>query len=187
LLPFTISFVPFGLAISAALLYALTEQNLNLYRARFTIWVSLALVLPALCLYTLGLRNPARWSYWRWFWTFSYLAYLIHFYWSLRAFHYNVEHIYDKQGALVATSNFVLTGLWGLDVVLAWLPVARWRPVQIERFLTTILTCVSFFVAAVLFKTGFVRGLGIAATVIVGACLVFRILDTLLDRAPAEG
>src|SRR5262249_27504883 len=51
------------------------------YRIVFTIWVSTVLLTFALCFYALR-RPTAPSTYWVLFWTFSYLAYLLHFYWS---------------------------------------------------------------------------------------------------------
>src|SRR4051812_32062683 len=51
------------------------------YRVIFTIWVTTALLTPALCFYVL-LRRDGPQTYWRAFWTFSFLAFLAHFAWA---------------------------------------------------------------------------------------------------------
>src|SRR3989442_7175172 len=52
------------------------------YQVRFTSWVTLLLLTPALCFHIFS-RSGARNSYWRAFWTFSYLAYLVNFSWMV--------------------------------------------------------------------------------------------------------
>lgn len=179
LLPFTLSFALFGIGAAAAVVASLTEQNLNVYRAKFFAWLSLALAGPAICAYVLGLGSPARWSLWRWSWTFAYAAQVVHFYYAVRAFHFSTDDIYAKQGAVVATSNFVVIAWWGLDVLLAWVGPRDNGAVRVERFLITLLTFVSFFTASVVFRTGFGHSLGIAVTVLVAGCLAYRLLDSL--------
>jgi hypothetical protein len=179
LLPFTLSFALFGLGTAAAVVASLTEQNLNVYRAKFTAWLSLALATPAFCAFVLGLRPAARWSYWRWFWTFAYLAQLIHFHYAWRAFHFSVDDVYAEQGAVVATSNFVVIVWWGLDVLLAWAASRDNRVIQVERFFLTLLTFVSFFMSSVVFRVGTGRNLGIVMTVLIAGCLIFRLLDSI--------
>jgi hypothetical protein len=179
LLPFTLSFALFGVGIAAAVVVSLTEQNLNVYRAKFAAWVSLALAGPAICAYVLGLSSPARWSFWRWFWTFGYLAYLVHFYYAIRAFHFSPDDVYAKQGAVIATTNLVVTVWWGLDVLLAWVAPRDARLIEFERLLITALTAVSFFLASVVFRVGFGHNLGIVLTVLAAGCLIYRLLDAV--------
>src|SRR5207237_9022353 len=46
------------------------------YRVIFTIWVSAALMIPALCFFVL-MRPGSPGTYWRAFWTVSYAAFLL--------------------------------------------------------------------------------------------------------------
>lgn len=179
LLPFTVPFVLFGVGTAIVVVVSLTEQNLNVYRAKFAARLSLALAGLAFGAFVLGLRHPARWSLWRWSWTFGYLAQVIHFYYAVRAFHFSTHDIYLKQGAVVATSNFVVIAWWGLDVLLAWVGPRHNRAIHAERLVITVLTFVSFFTASVVFRTGFGQYLGIAMTVLVAGCVVYRLLDAL--------
>jgi hypothetical protein len=186
LLPFTLSFALFGLGMAAAVAASVAEQNLNLYRAKFAAWVSLALAGPAFGAYALGFRSPGRRVFWRWFWTFGYLAYLVHFYYAMRAFHFSAADVDAKQGGLIAMNNFVVTAWWGLDVLLAWSPAGGRRLVKIERAVITGLTFASFFAASVLFRTGFGHYLGILVTGLVAGCVGFRILDWAFGASRAS-
>src|SRR5581483_9742987 len=56
-------------------------HSLLYYRIVLSIWVAVVLLTVALSFYALA-RPGAPSNYWVLFWTFSYLAYLVHFYWS---------------------------------------------------------------------------------------------------------
>ena len=94
------------------------------------------------------------------FWTFSYLAYLTHFYWSAGVlFDWNfTEILHSKIGVNPDSEkvvcnpipDLILTVWWGLDVVLAWLVLSSPTWLRIERGLVTLFTFVAFFGATVL-------------------------------------
>src|SRR5215469_10060531 len=50
------------------------------YTVIFTIWVTVTLLIPALCFHIFSRSNAPN-TYWRAFWTFAYLAFLAHVYW----------------------------------------------------------------------------------------------------------
>jgi hypothetical protein len=87
---------------------------------------------------------------------------------------------------VVATSNFVVTVWWGLDVLLAWVAPRHARLIEFERFLITLLTFVSFFLAAVVFRVGFGHTLGIVMTVLIAGCLVYQLLNVLTGADDSE-
>jgi hypothetical protein len=162
------------------------------YRIVFTIWVSTVLLTFALCFYALRRPNAPS-SYWVLFWTFSYLAYLLHFYWSAGVlFGWDFT---SKDGILhsrIGTNpdpekvvcnpipDLVLTVWWGLDVLLAWLvfasPCPKW--LRIERGAVSLFAFVVFFGATVLAaKAGpVVRVLGVLMVVSVLLCYLVRIV-----------
>src|SRR5262245_16726194 len=140
------TFVPFGLGMTAALLAAevpLMEvtPNLRLYRTIYSIWLALALLVPALALFPLRRWGPAWWNAWRLCWTFSFAAYAVHFGYSwfglfgdqipLATAHPELYHVPNyptvldlvrvHQGSFVAYSNLGVSALWMLDVLLAWI------------------------------------------------------------------
>ena len=87
----------------------------------YTVWVAMALVIPALCLYILPARTQGRMNYWLLFWTFAYIAYLFHFYYAVMVhYHASIPEVFQQQGIKIAGSNFLVTFWWGLDVLLAW-------------------------------------------------------------------
>jgi hypothetical protein len=157
------------------------------YRVLFTIWVTIALLTPALCFHIFS-RSDARNSYWQAFWTFSYLAYLAHFCWAVFGmFDGNLDAIFHSQEG-VATDpekvvdhpgpDFFLTAWWGLDVLLSWLISSDRKWVRVQRGAVHLLTFVMFFGAAVLApKAGWVvRCLGLVMAFTVLGCFVLRVI-----------
>src|SRR5262249_13565206 len=107
--------------------------SVNLQRVIFTIWVTIALLTPALAFHVFS-RSDAWNTYWRAFWTFAYFALLTHLYWAIfGTCGGNFALIFD-QAKQVATKSecivehpkpdFFLAAWGGFDVLLAWL-VAR--------------------------------------------------------------
>jgi hypothetical protein len=161
------------------------------YRIVFTIWVSTILLTFALCFY--ALRRPiAPSNYWVLFWTFSYLAYLLHFYWSAGVLfgwdftgpdgilHSHIGTNPDPEKVVCnPIPDLVLTVWWGLDVLLAWFVVVRPCPrwLRIERGAVSLFTLVAFFGATVLAaKAGpVIRVLGVLMVVSVLSCYAARI------------
>ena len=116
-------------------------HTVTYYRVVFTIWATAILLTPALCFFILFKPGPME-DYWRAFWTFSYVAFLSHLYWTVLAtFHGNLWEIFHSQSWHIPKPNLerivehpgfdsVLALWWGLDVVLVWLV---WRDVKFVR------------------------------------------------------
>ena len=62
------------------------------YRVVLTIWAAIVLLTPALCFHVFS-RADAPNTYWRAFWTFAYLAFLAHLYWTLVATSVSYTHL----------------------------------------------------------------------------------------------
>jgi hypothetical protein len=128
------------------------------YRVILTIWVTILLLTPALCFHVFS-RAGAPNSYWRAFWTVSYLAFLTHLYWTIvGTFHGDWAEIFHSQEGVATNPERVvqhpgpdlfLAAWWGLDVVLAWV-VADHKWVRIQRGAVHLLAFVMFFGAFVL-------------------------------------
>lgn len=130
---FTNTYLPFALLIALALLVPETTQNLERYRTIFTIWATILLLIPALCLYLFSEASDAAYNYWHLFWTFSYLAFLFHFYWAVFVIFRGIHGTFMGQGNLIAGTNFLLTTWWGMDVALSWLVASRPTWIRWER------------------------------------------------------
>jgi hypothetical protein len=185
----------FAVLMGLAYLYANTTMvpkeeahSVTFYNVITTIWVTTVLLTPALCFHFLSVMD----SYWRAFWTFAYLAFLAHLYWTVGAtFHFDFWAIFHSQED-VATNperivdhpgpDFLLTIWWGIDVLLAWVTTNPTRLIFIQRRAVHILAFVMFFGATVIASKAEIvaRSLGIIMVLAVVNCLVERFLISRL-------
>lgn len=182
---FTWTFVLFALLLTAALMVpelpqiiehhraVYTIEALVYYRAIYTIWLTIVFMIPALVLHFLPGDSPAKNNYWRLFWTFGFIAFMVHCYYTIGViFHGSLREVYAAQGFVIATSNLLDMAWWGFDLVLAWFVKSQAKWIRVQRTLAHIYIPFTFFVSAVIIKHGVVRWLGIAMT----AALVLSIL-----------
>jgi hypothetical protein len=195
-----LTFVPFGLGLVFAIWYAELQTNLRLYRAIYTIRLSLLVSLPALSLFPFRDRTPSLRNIWRLFWTFGMLAYLVHFAYAwFGVFGGQLETarlypdlfkvapnptvldlVIEHQGMQIAYSNLILTGLWFLDVALAWIAggargAGRGLVVVIHA-LTWLAVLVSFVISSIVFgKNSTILVLGWVMVGAVAIALIARV------------
>jgi Animal haem peroxidase len=153
----------------------------------FSMWATVVLVTPGLCFHIFSRSNGAN-TYWRAFWTFAFLAFLVHVSWAVAGtcggdwyvvFHSKVpttqypECLVENPGP-----DFFLVGWWGLDVLLAWLVTDNNKPVRVERGAVHLLAFVMFFGATVLASKAEIvaRLLGILMLLAVVTCAVVRLI-----------
>lgn len=185
---FATAFIPFGLLLVLALMGAEMALDLPFQRMIYTVWVALVLVIPALCLYILPARTQRRMNYWLLFWTFAYIAYLFHFYYAVMVhYHASIPEVFQQQGIKIAGSNFVVTFLWGTDVLLAWFVHSDRKWIRIERVVASSFIPLVFFVASVVIFRGFVNVLGYAMTAAILICLIVRIHARLTGQYASSG
>lgn len=186
---FTNTFVPFALLLCAALIVPEAPQILDYhrafyniealvyYRTIFSIWLTMAFLIPAEVLFFWPGDSPQRRNYWLLCWTFGFLAFAVHFYYSIGiVFHGSLREVYAKQGVVIATSNLLDFAWWGFDLALAWFVKSEAKWIRVQRVLAHLYIPLTFFVSAVVIKRGFVRGLGILMTVAILGTLVLRLL-----------
>jgi hypothetical protein len=148
---------------------------LPLYRAILTIWLSTVLLIPAISLFVLQDETESGRRLGQWallFWTFSYLSYLVHFYYTAFVIFGGIEGTFQNMRPWVAGTNFLLTGWWTLDVLIAWTtdPDRTW--VRVERWAAHIFIFLVYVVTDLFLRPTFVRYLGMALVV----CVVFSLL-----------
>ena len=161
------------------------------YRVIFTIWATIVLLTPALCFHVFS-RADAPNTYWRAFWTFAYLAFLTHLYWTLvGTFHLNWTEIFHSQEG-VATDlervvdhpapDLFLAAWWGFDVVLAWTASDR-KWVRVQRGAVHLLAFTMFFAAFVLAEKASIvaRCLGIVMGLSVTSCFLLFVVVSESD------
>jgi hypothetical protein len=185
----TNTFVPFALLLAAALMVPEAPQILDNHRAIYTIealvyyrtiysiWLTIAFMTPALVLFFLPGDSERKKDYWLLCWTFSFLAYLVHFYYTVGViFHGSLREVYAKQGVIIATSNLVVTAWWAFDLLLAWFLKSRSKWITIERVGAHLYIPLTFFISAVVIKHGVVRVLGILMTLGILISIVLRLI-----------
>jgi hypothetical protein len=205
-----VTFVPFGLGLIAALMLAELTQDLRLFRTINAIRLSLALSILALALFPHRSRSPAVRNAWKLLWTFGFLAFAVHFLYAWfgvfggqlatardypKLFHVAgnptiLDLVRAHQGDFVAFSNLAVTGLWLLDVVLAW-SADRARGflgglVQIFHVLIWVYVLVSFGIATVYFyKNDIAYTMGWVLVGSVGASVLAALTGRLSRNAAA--
>jgi hypothetical protein len=172
---FSIAWVSFAVLLGAALLAPEQSMELGFYRTVYTIWATTALVTPALCAFALPGESPRKQSIWLLFWTFSFMAYLVHvLYASLSVYQGSFHEFLAGQGLFAAVNNIIFTAWWALDVFLAWFYRKQARWVQIERVVGHIYIGLTFAISTVILKHGFINVLGGVLTASVLICLMVR-------------
>ena len=165
----TASFVPFALLLSAALLAAELAPELDHARMIYAIWATLVLAIPPLVL-SFGERRHG--DYARLSWTFAFVAYLVHFYYSFGVqYHWSPANLYAGQGPAIATANLIFTALWSANVlVLWWTPRGHWW--RVLDGATRVLFFAEVVMSSLVIFSGFVR--------VIGALLVASVVSAAL-------
>src|SRR5204862_2753469 len=119
-------FVPFALLLAAALVVPEARQDVLHARIIFTIWVSLGFLIPSVVLFFLPGQGPKKSAYWLLCWTAGFIAYIVHFYYTVGDFfHGSLAALYSAHPPVIAAGN-LLASLWSvLDLLLAWFVRAR--------------------------------------------------------------
>jgi len=200
----TFTFVPFSVLLAAALLvpevltpggtpnlhwldHAVGLDNpaarsvpqgtplLALLRAIFCIWLATAVMIPAVSVYILRGNSDARRRLALIFWTFSYVAYLIHFYYTAFVIFGGVAGTFANMRWQIAATNFLLTGWWTLDVLIAWSADPNQKWVRRERALSQAFIILVFVVTELFLRPTIVKYLGAALAAAVVVCLIVRL------------
>jgi hypothetical protein len=165
------------------------SQRLNLNRTFFTAWATLILVTPALCTFWFRRVSESAAKYWLAFWTVSFIAFLVHFYWSVFIMfggEWNIILDKVKNGGRVTAPLFdtIFTVWWGIDVLLAWLIASEKGLIRIQRVLVHLSAFVLFFLGSV--KEGELNGSGgkpiwsVAIGLTMGAAVAISLLIWLV-------
>jgi len=126
-------------------------QRLDLHRTFFTAWAALILVTPALCTFLFRRSSRSSAGFWLAFWTVSFIAFLIHFYWAVVViFGSDWHRIFNTTRVSAALPDTIFTVWWGLDVLLAWLVQSEGVLVRIQRALVHLFAFVLFFAGSAL-------------------------------------
>lgn len=125
------------------------QQRFDLHVTFFTIWATIALVTPALCLFPFIRGSAVAWRYWLAFWTVSLLAFAIHFYWAVvLVFGNDWSRILDTPRVSAPRLDTVFAVWWVADVLLAWFHRSDALWVRTQRLLVHLLAFILFFMGA---------------------------------------
>jgi hypothetical protein len=160
--------------------------DLALSRAILSIWLASLLLIPAICLYVLPGGSAAQRRYARLFWTFSYLAYMVHFWFAAFVIFGGVAGTFEHMRRPIAATNFFLTGWWTLDVLVAWLAPPERTWVRVERAAAHAFVFLVFVVTELFLRPTAVRYVAIALLTSVAICLAIR-LSRPAERVVAGG
>lgn len=164
------------------------SRRLVLHQTFFTAWAALILVTPALCTFWFRKSSERAARYWLAFWSASYLAFMIHFYWAVVIFFGNDwERIFNTPRVSAALPDIVLAVWWGVDVVLGWLNLSETVLVRIQRTAVHLLAFILFFAGSALQgELPLSRALGflMGATVLIS--FVLWLLRWLKARGPGR-
>jgi hypothetical protein len=169
--------------------------NFTLGRVAFSIQLCFLFALPALTLFTLyhlPTAPPLVYRYWQLFWSFGFVAYAIHAYYSTIVwFGRDWSQIVERQGLIVVITNYVLLAAWAVDVLVS---VFGGQGAGGKRFyqlqwLTHGLFVIAVVVAAIVFGAGRsleAQILGWVIAVSFAYCLFWRIVCGPLNRGRTE-
>ena len=174
----TNTFVPFGLAIVVPVMAAELTRNLDYSRSVYTMWVSIAFAVPAACILAVTGRAGAWSDYRLMLWTFGFVAYVGHVYYSsVVSFSADLRAIHADHGVTIAVAKIVIGAWWAAGLALEWSSLSQRRWARANGLAAQVAVLGVFFTSAVVLRDGLDRGLGIAVTVVVVACVVARIVS----------
>lgn len=167
--------------VGFALLLAEQTERVLFYKILYTARTTMILFTPAMCLYVLPQKSLKMQNYWLLFWTFSFLSYAIHIYYSFFVFfHGSLAAFFADQGVAVATINLIITLWWAFDITAVWMLSATAKWLRLQRASIQIVIAATFFVSTVILhgvdnKEPFVIVLGALQAAAILACVAHRI------------
>ena len=155
--------------------------DLELGRTKLTIWATTFLLLPALgfWLFRTSSQGVANLAYL--FWTGAWVLFALHAYWAVFIIFDGVADTFVQQGTVIAGGNFLLLGLWTLDVLMIWLLPARMQSFWVQ----SIVRLIAFLIFAgtlVVLRGGAIQVLGFVFT----GTLVIAALVRAIVQVPAH-
>lgn len=109
-------------------------QKIALYRCFYTAWATLILLIPALVFFWFRRRSEKAFLWWQVFWTVSYAAFLVHFFWATMIFFEGDWQAMQNTTRVKAFwPDIIVTVWWGIDVLLSWLIKKENRLIGVQR------------------------------------------------------
>lgn len=164
-----------------ALLLAGQTERVLFYKILYTARTTMILFTPAMCLYVLPQQSQKKQNYWLLFWTFSFLSYAIHIYYSFFIFFRgSLTEFFADQGIAVATINLIITIWWAFEIAAVWALSSTAKWLRTQRGAIQIIIAATFFASTVILhgvdnKEPFVIVLGALQAAAILACVAIRI------------
>jgi hypothetical protein len=178
--------LPTGVFLAAALIEPAWTSDPNMRRIINTIWLATILLIPALCLYALPRADDQRRVYAILFYTCAYITYMAHFYYAVFVHFGGIQGTFEGMRKPIATTNFILTAWWSIDLLFAWFvpPTAKW--VRFERFAALTFLYLVFVVTELFLRPTAIKYLGVTMAVLVPLCLLARLRRSNLLSRPSR-
>jgi hypothetical protein len=170
-----VTVLPTGIFLAAALVEPAWTSDPTMHRIINTIWLATILLIPALCLYALPRAGNARRRYAILFYTCAYVAYMAHFYYAVFVHFRGIQGTFEGMRKPIATTNFILTAWWTIDLLIAWFAPAAAKVVRFERFAAMTFLYLVFVVTELFLRPTAIKYLGFIMAVLVPLCLVSRL------------
>jgi hypothetical protein len=125
------------------------HQRFDLHATFFTVWATIFLVTPALCLFPFAGQSALAGRYWLAFWTVSLLAFAIHFYWAVvLVFGNDWSRILNTPRVSAPRLDTAFAIWWVADVLLAWFYRSDALWIRVQRVGVHLLAFILFFMGA---------------------------------------
>ena len=111
-------------------------------------------------------------------WTCGFVAYVGHVYYSsVVSFSADLRAIHSDHGLTMAVVRIVIGAWWAAGLALEWSSLSQRTWARANGLAAQVAVLGVFFTSAVILRGGLDRGVGIAVTVVVLACVVARIVS----------
>lgn len=166
-----------GLLIIWCMIAPELDGDLEMGRTKLTIWATTFLLIPALGLWLIRTAGQTVANLAYLFWTGAWVLFVLHAYWAIFIIFDGVADTFVQQGTLIAGGNFLLLGVWTLDVLMIWLLPARMQSFWFQ-LIARLLAFLIFALTLVILRGGAIQILGfVFAGTLVGAALVRAIVQ----------
>jgi hypothetical protein len=179
-----VTVLPTGVFLAAALVLPARTSDPTTQRIINTIWLATILLIPALCLGALPKAEDGRRRYALLLYTCAYAAFMAHFYYAVFVHFGGIQGTFEGMRKPIATTNFVLTGWWTVDLLIAWFAPLSSKWVRAERFAAMTFLYLVFVVTELFLRPTAIKYLGFIMAVVVPLCLLARLrTGSLLSRS----
>lgn len=178
--------VPAGLLIIWCMIAPELGGDLELGRTKLTIWATTFLLLPALAFWLFRTSSQVVSNLAYLFWTGAWVLFVLHAYWAVFIIFDGVADTFVQQGTVIAGGNFLLLGLWTLDVLMIWLLPARMQSFWFQ-LIVRLIAFLIFAGTLVVLRGGAIQVLGFVFTgTLIVAALVRAIVQVPAQKVEAQ-